>query len=631
MKFSHLLFRAGLGLCIGLVFSFSFALFFFQPSIYETTLDRFFLIAIPALSIAYLFYETYPVWKKWLESARNIVISHYLTGFLFSAFLVYGIVGFLDEALAASFSVLLFSFISMLMLNLAAYYLVRRAHASLRVGFLRDPLNLILSLILPLLFFVVLFISAQFPSMFIWDYITIPRHLLAMYLASVIFVGVIGIVALYVFESRGYAQKIQATGLFLHITENLPGLYAGGMFFGVNLVIARALNHPAFRYNSVVFETDAGPWMTILASPASDAINRAVHPLALIIARPLMRLLGMFMGEHWNLSALLVVAFLSGLCVYMAWLFIKRATGVKSYAFIFAIFLGSTSTHLLFGSLTENYVFGMTSLIFFFLLIQSGETRLSRLVPVGVIVFGITVTNLAQTAIGLFFNKLGFWKVVRYCFLVLTLGVTLTVLTSVVYPKKLTFFFVPADLSFERNFVKPTRQSPLASAKEKLQVLTRTMFLYQVVAPEPLVVISQKKSDPFPTVDLKTFDSREHKLASYKDFANIPLGMWLMLLAGAFLALWKNIRASKHRPLLMGLLGSLGFNFLMHLAYGTELFLYTPYWVYALVFLVGLAYSEFAGKRWFESLLAGFIVILMINNLWFIFVVLRALAPFFAA
>ena len=82
---------------------------------------------------------------------------------------------------------------------------------------------------------------------------------------------------------------------------------------------------------------------------------------------------------------------------------------------------------------------------------------------------------------------------------------------------------------------------------------------------------------------------------------------------------------------MLGLLGTLAFNFLMHLFYGTELFLYTSYWMYALVFFIALALSEFAYKKWFEYTLTIFLLVLMTNNFWFIITILRALAPFYAA
>ncbi len=634
MKFLQLLFRAGLGIAIGFILSLSSATIFFDTANYKT-IDLVFLILVPTLAIAYLFFEAFPILEKQIKQTRietiNISFVQYLISFGLSLLFVYGAVGFLDEVLKTLFSVMLFTLILIPACSLFGYYLVRRAAHSFQDGFLHKPLNIILCLILPILFIAILSMSAQFPEMFLWEYITIPQNFSGIYFASAFVSGVWGIVALGQFEAHGYYQKFSGTKLFAFIKENLPGLYAGGMFFLINLIIARALNHPAFSYNSVLFETDAGPWMTILGSPASDAINRSVHPLVLITTRPLIRSLGIFMGEHWNLAPILISAAMSGACVLMAWLFVKRATGADTYSFIFAILLGSTATHLLFGSLTENYVFGMTSLIFFFLLIQAGENRLSRLVPIGVIVFGITITNIAQTAIGLFLNKFGFWKVARYCFLVVTLGVTLTVFTSVIYPHAETFFFVPADLAFEGNFVKPDAASPAANLREKVQVVARTMFLYDVIAPDPLIVVSQKKTDPFPTIDLKTFDWRDHKLASYKGPGNFPLVIWLMFLAGAFLFFAKRLRTSTHMPLMLGLLGSLSFNFIMHMTYGTELFLYTPYWVYALIFFIALSYAELANKKWFEILLALFVVIVMVNNSWFIFTILRALAPFFAS
>ena len=82
---------------------------------------------------------------------------------------------------------------------------------------------------------------------------------------------------------------------------------------------------------------------------------------------------------------------------------------------------------------------------------------------------------------------------------------------------------------------------------------------------------------------------------------------------------------------MLGLLGALGFNYLLHLAYGTELFLYTPYWIYALVLFIALALAEFAGRKWFEISVTIILFALMVNNLGFIFSLMRALAPFYAA
>jgi hypothetical protein len=69
----------------------------------------------------------------------------------------------------------------------------------------------------------------------------------------------------------------------------------------------------------------------------------------------------------------------------------------------------------------------------------------------------------------------------------------------------------------------------------------------------------------------------------------------------------------------------------MHLFYGTELFLYTSYWVYAFVLFIALALSDFAEKRWFEWGLAIIVLTILLNNFDFIFSIFRALAPFYAS
>jgi hypothetical protein len=684
VKVLQILFRMGLILVVSFTVSFSSAVIFFNFSEYESVTDRAFLVIVPALAIAYLLFGIVSPFWNWLRQRQfNILFTfavlaivgasvfvlpyaisriyflglaafalalfalmlpvvpsveriqmdhsiwHYAFGFLLCLLIVYGVDGFLTDVLQSTFNMIIFTFISLLIGSVFGYYLVQRVVHSFNDGFLSKTLNIILCLTLPLLLSGLIYASLQFPSMFVLEYIKVPSGWFGLFTASALTAGVWGIGALEQFESRDYYRRFKQTKLFKFISENLAGIYAGGMFFLINLVIARALNHPALNINTVLFESDAGPWMTILGSPEGDAVNRSVHPLVLITVRPLIRFASIFMADQWNLAAMIVVSAMSGLCVLMAWIFVKRATGEGTYAFIFAILLGSTATHLFFGSLTDTYIFGMTSLIFFYLLIQAKENRFSVLVPAGLLVFGITITNIVQGVIGLFFNNFGIRRLMCFCVYVLTAGICLTVFASVVYPNRQTFFFVPSDIAFERNFVKSSNEAPSEHILERIQLVSRVMFLYGVTGPRPIEIIANKP--PRPTIDLKTFDLPNHIYASYKGFANIPLVLWLILLAGSFLFFVKGFRFSPHVPLMLGLLGSLAFNFLLHMIYGTELFLYSPYWIYLLLFFVALAYAEFAGNKWFESILMVFVLMQMINNAWFIFVILRGLAPFYAA
>lgn len=683
VKVFKLLYRAGSSFLIALIASYFAAITFFSYLNDKSNLDRIFLVLVPTLAFGFLLFEVSGIFEKWIlerqlkvlaiigvfsvlgatiivESSTafvyllRLIVSvvvlftlmlpvvpfierfqitystkYYFFGFLLSLIFAYGAVGFLDEALKTPLSLILFTVVLILSGSVFGYYLIRRAAYSFQLGFLSKLINIVMSCTLPIMLAALIYSSLQFPTMFIWEYITIPQRWAGLFFASAIVAGVWGAGVLEQFELLGYYNFFQQTKFYKLIKQNLPGAYAGGMFFLINLIIARALNHPALSINSVLFETDAGPWMDILGSPAGDALNRSVHPLVLLIIRPVVRAIGIFMGDEWRLAPILLAAVISGLCVFMAWLFVKRVTGVSTYAFIFSILLGSTATHLLFGSLTETYIFGMTSLIFFFLLIQAGETRFSVLIPAGLLLFGITISNIAQGAIGLFFHKFGFRRLVHYCVLVVAIGVTLTVITSALYPNKQTFFFVPGDIAFEANFTKPVYASPAARLFERFQLVSRTMFLYGVVGPSPVEVISHK--DPRPTIDFKTFEPRDHTFASYRGIANIPLLLWLLLLAGAGVIFLKNARTSSQLPLMLGLLGSLAFNFVLHMNYGTELFLYTPYWMFLLVFFVALALVEFADKRWFQIILAVIVIILMINNVGFISVIMQGLSPFYAS
>ncbi|MBN8656645.1 MAG: hypothetical protein J0M11_12995 [Anaerolineae bacterium] len=628
MKFSRIFFSALTGLLTSLIL----ALTFFHYSTFTSLIDRLFLVLVPALAFGILYNQTFPAISTWTKAFHfPLSTFHFLLSFLVTLNLTYGTIGFLQPVLRTPFGMFLFAIISLTVGTTLGYFLVQRAAQSFRTGFLSKPINVLLALSLPIFCVVLIVNAAQYPSMFSMDYIRFPQEWMPLFLLTALTSAILSL-----FLIPRSSSIITHYSLFT--IHHLPGLYSAGMFFLIELIISRTLNHPALEKNTVLFEADAGPWMTILASPESAPINRAVHPLSLILIRPLVRLVSGFMGEHYALGGMIVVSLVAAACVFMTWLFVKRATNSSTYAFIFAIFLGSTATHLLFGSLAENYIFGAAALIFFFLLLQNNETRFSFLVPVGLFLFGITITNIAQGVIALFANKFGFKRLIQYSLLVLSLGILLTVTTNIIYPKHITYFFVPEDIAFEFNFVSPEnagvlsdpiRLSEPSSITRKLNVVLRSILLYGVVAPDVIKSISEKP--PFPTIDLKTFDVRTQTLASYRGLANLPLALWLVLLAGAFFMFIKTWRTSNHTPLMLGLLGALGFNFFMHLFYGTELFLYTSYWVYAFVLFVALAYSSLAEKTWLQWGLAIILLMLMVNNFNFIFSVFQALAPFYAS
>ncbi|MCE9647060.1 MAG: hypothetical protein K8S20_13745 [Chloroflexi bacterium] len=684
MNILRFLFRMGFSVLIAFSASFSSAVIFFDYTGYRQASDRAFLVGVPALAIAFLLFGSFPRLWDWLAQRHKDVLvglavaallvagivglpfavsrvyylgmfsfavvlyalmlpavpaierqrtarflCNYFFGFIFSLVFVYGVIGALNNVLSGGFQVLVFSTVLSMLGILTGYYLVRRAIHSFQNGFLHNILNILLTLILPFFLIVIIKILVLFPAMFHMSYIQMPASWLGLFLPAAVVAGVWGIPVLEQFESRGFYILLRQTRLFAFFKENLPGIYAGAMFSMVNFVMARALNHPTFSINSLLFRADSGLWLTILGYPEGGRVERSVHPLVLITLRPLVRFVGLFTAEKWFIAPILVVSAMSGLCVLMAWLFVKRATQKDTYAFLFAIMLGATSAHLLFGSLVETYIFGVTSLIFFLLLVQAGEKRFSVLLPAGLLVFGVTITNIAQAMIALLFNKFGFRRLVQYGMTLLAAGVVLTALVSMLYPKNQSFFFVPRDISFESRYSQPVYKSPLQQVVEKASALGRTIFLYGVVAPKP--VEDTLPASPTPFIQFKTFILHDHVYAWYSGLGYIPFIFWVLLLAGALFFFFKGLKSSVHMPLMLGLLGCLVFNFVLHMNYGEEFFLYSTNWTYLLVFWTALAFASLSGRRWFESILTGFVWMMMMNNAWFIFVILRGLAANFAS
>ncbi|MDP1779485.1 MAG: hypothetical protein Q8K73_04350, partial [Anaerolineales bacterium] len=218
-------------------------------------------------------------------------------------------------------------------------------------------------------------------------------------------------------------------------------------------------------------------------------------------------------------------------------------------------------------------------------------------------------------------------RLVYYGVVVLTTGIALTAFVSMLFPGNQSFFYVPEDIAFEARFSEPIYTDQLESVINRGKIVGRTVFLYGALAPTPIEVFTGKQAGT-PMINLKTYHYKDAIVASYDGLANIPLGFWLLLLAVSAIFFLKNIR-SQDTPLLLGLLGSIAFNFFLHMNYGTELFLYTPYWTFLIIFFIAVSLKELAERAWFNITLTVFLLMVMANNARFIFIILRALAPYF--
>jgi hypothetical protein len=284
-------------------------------------------------------------------------------------------------------------------------------------------------------------------------------------------------------------------------------------------------------------------------------------------------------------------------------------------------------------------------LIGFALTLQNKGENLFAPVTLSVITFGITITNFAQNFIGFFIVqaqkvfqpenrvtetqknfKFFFIQIFRFTALVLSLGIVISVIHAAWYPSSRLFFQL-SDAQAEGEFSLSIFQEPSWRAIGRVVLLVRTILLYTVIAPRPFV-FGQEVGNWLPRFNFFKIVPQTYSYSSYNDLGNILVYAWaaLLLLSSIFF-LWNLIRTRKV-DLSLAFALSLLFNFILHLGYGYEPFLYSPDWAYALVFFVALSLVPLAGNRFFQAALLLFLILLAYNQVQFLQFILDTIKPF---
>ena len=428
--------------------------------------------------------------------------------------------------------------------------------------------------------------------------------------------------------ARGWVARWQSTRLWNFAESNLPGLVLAGFFSAGYSVLSYVFNHPGIDQTENFLAADNFAWMGRLAAAnGTDIEMRAVHPFAFFIFRPIVWLFSLlFNGDRFT-ATLLLVPLTGGLCILLAYLFIKRWSGSQIYSLLMASILGVSTAHLVFASIVESYIFSAAVLLFFFLLLLDEKTHLFALVAVGTLTFGITITNFIQTFLGFVVARPKFKSIFMFGLLASAASITLTVLHAATFPSAL-MFFDPAGAGVESDFSIPLVGAPAWRILGRAMLLVRNIFLYDIVAPKPFILTTEV-GGVFPRFNFFKLIPGNFSYSSYDGLGKLLILAWIILLAAAGLAfLWTLIRTRK-LDLTVAFPLVILFNFALHMTYGYEPFLYAADWTYALVLFVGASLSNFGRQRWFQIFLLAFIALLMVNQWGFIQTMLEAIAPFF--
>ena len=469
------------------------------------------------------------------------------------------------------------------------------------------------------------FLIAQFPTLFN------PALFFMKIDAFLLFLG--GTIAA-LFIARKFlkffsTKELSLPGFLLRFSsffkENISGVSLAVIFFPIYFFLASVFNRTEFTLVDSLFEADNSYWLYFLGMNyvGGHVPVRAVHPLAYLILRPLTWLISLFLNGNTYYSILILIAFTGAVSVFFTWFFLKKYTLQNSQAIFFASFLGVTTSHLIFSSFAESYVFSAAALIIFFVVLQHKDNSLITLIPAGLVVFGITVSNIAQTIIGILFTRKSIKFIIRYILYLLIFAVLLSTINNLINPFESGYFFIPSTLIKEKQYTQAIFDFPAWKLHGRIYATVRNVFLYPIIAPNSFFIIPDP-GKPLPRISFFSFSPGQFSYSPYSGVGDITVFLWILLFSFSmlFFALhffkrksWK----SEEFNFSLVFLCNIAFNLFLHIIYGEDPFLYSANWAYALILFTALSLYNIAQSLYGKIFFVTFLGMVMINNLFFLF------------
>ena len=407
---------------------------------------------------------------------------------------------------------------------------------------------------------------------------------------------------------------------------HMPGILLALAFFVLYFYFGLQLNRLSAAQVDNLFEADVGSWIRRISGPGErDFVMRGPHPFAYFVFRPFGWLLNLITKDP-TISAILLNTFAGGMCVYLAWLLIKRHFNNSRYALFVAGLLGLSTSHFFFGAVVETYIFSALSMLLFFLLLEADRRSILPLILAGTLTFGITITNFIQDGIGFLVHRPRWRDSFRFFAWAISLSVILSILHAAMYPSSKLFFLLSSTQN-EEQFFNGILEMPRWKVVARIIFLLRTVFLYTVIAPE-VYILREEVGSFIPEFRFFKLVPGTMSYSGYGGLGTVLVAIWVIMLAAAGLMfLWNLIRTRK-AGLAFAFALCILFNLVLHIDYGQELFLYSPDWAYALILFVAFGLAPFRENRFFQVGMFVFLIVLAINQWHFMDVIIQALLPY---
>jgi hypothetical protein len=400
----------------------------------------------------------------------------------------------------------------------------------------------------------------------------------------------------------------------------LPGLLFACCFALYLAGGARLAATPMFERDNVFFRSDTHRVFVDLTGSRSDDHRRtSTHPVFVLLHNPLGQGLARLFAAAGSepeaarrRASLLLTATGGALAAALGFLLL-RALGVSAArAAFFAAILGASSSHWVFASIPETWIFSALGLTAAALAAVRPGAREWRFQLAAVYSIAVVTTNLVPVAILALLRGAGagtssvsaaLRRGARSTALALGLTAALALLQQAVYPTT-ALFFLPGSVTKETKWVKWSHW--LERPGTTVKILVRHLAVDNLAAPEA----ANSPHDGLPMASIEEA-GRPH----YRSRLGV-LAAWGAVLA---VALRGALRRELFRPPLLAALAILGFDFAFHSFFGNDRFLYSCGWTVFTIAAVAVAFDAGAprGGRWgaaATALLALFLALQLASN-----------------
>lgn len=329
-----------------------------------------------------------------------------------------------------------------------------------------------------------------------------------------------------------------------------------------------------------------------------------VHPFFVLLVRPVVQALAWGIGDA-GVAILALQSALGAFSVLLLYAYVQLVCGNRKISICLSALYGVSATQLLYTVMVETYIYaGCTLLLMHYVFLRYGA-RLSQvaLVGLGLLAFAMTITNVMQFSVLLWFYLQGSMRAKCQRFIVVHAWLLLvaTLLAwgqQALYPNARPFYTVVEDVAVEARFLAwtPTAKSDAHLTEDETPGFAAGFF--QKLWTQSWLITDWKQSQV--KKERIMFDDYfgEHLL--------FGAAMLLVLVVAIGFA-WRGTQRRQTIAVLICLLLNLG----LHSVYGFYTgYLYTQHFCFLMVFLLayGMAAMPAEWKRWLGYSLQGLLV-----------------------